>query len=165
MGKALYNDIFDNFASYIETAGNLKPGFVFDLAFQPLSKMMSAASQAAGGNIMQLDPDHGDRMWIEIDVSWLTSLGDDSAYSIIRNISSSIESYAEAAYPGVTNTRYVEGSLIEEEYNPLFLNDAMTDQNPVQTYGNSTYAKLQETYKKYDPDLFFATRTGGFKYI
>lgn len=53
---------------------------------------------------------------------------------------------------------------MNEEYNPTFLNDAMYDQKPLQSYGQSTYERLQSIQKKYDPSGFFLGRTGGFKF-
>lgn len=45
---------------------------------------------------------------------------------------------------------------------PLFINDASHDQNPLQTF--STFSKLKEIKKKYDPDNFFADKTGGWSF-
>ncbi|KAJ5212173.1 FAD-binding type 2 [Penicillium cinerascens] len=45
---------------------------------------------------------------------------------------------------------------------PLFINDANYDQNPLQTF--SAFEKLQEIKKKYDPDNFFADKTGGWSF-
>jgi len=45
---------------------------------------------------------------------------------------------------------------------PLFINDANHDQNPLQTF--STFSKLQEIKRKYDPDNFFADKTGGWSF-
>ena len=40
----------------------------------------------------------------------------------------------------------------------------MFDQLPYQTYPGNNYARLKAIQRKYDPNGFFATRTGGFKY-
>jgi hypothetical protein len=52
-----------------------------------------------------------------------------------------------------------------EEYTPTFLNDAMYDQLPLQSYGDVTYQKLKGIQEDYDPSGLFPTRTGGFKFI
>jgi Berberine and berberine like len=46
----------------------------------------------------------------------------------------------------------------------IYSNDAMFDQLPYQTFPGNNYARLKAIQKKYDPNGFFATRTGGFKY-
>lgn len=113
---------------------------------------------------MELDPRNGDRLWIDLAVSWETALGDNIAASTAQKITSDIESYSKAHYSGVPNTRYVAGNLTYEEYNPLFLNDAMYDQQPATSYGVGSYARLKAIQRRVDPHGFFSTRTGGFKY-
>lgn len=128
------------------------------------SIQLSAASVASGGDAIQLDPRNGDRVWIDLVISWETAVGDDIAASAAEQITSDIDSYVRTTYAGVPNTRYVEGNLTYEEYNPLFLNDAMYDQKPAQSYGNNSYERLRAIQKNVDPNGFFPTRTGGFKY-
>lgn len=125
---------------------------------------LSEASVASGGDALQLDPKNGDRLWIDLVISWETAVGDDVAASFAEQILSDIDSYVRTTYAGVPNTRYVEGNLTYEEYNPLFLNDAMYDQQPAQSYGGNSYERLRAIQKQVDPNGFFPTRTGGFKY-
>ena len=80
------------------------------------------------------------------------------------NITSSITAYAETTYKGVKNTNYQSGDVMTEEYNPLYLNDAMYDQKPLQSYGQRNFDQLKSIQQKYDPSGFFPGRTGGFKY-
>ena len=54
-----------------------------------------------------------------------------------------------------------QGMLIERK---IYSNDATFDQVPYQTYPGNKYARLNAIQRKYDPNGFFATRTGGFKY-
>ncbi|KAL3418333.1 FAD binding domain-containing protein [Phlyctema vagabunda] len=164
IGKALYNNVFQNFKNYVETAA-LPLTFILNLAYQPLPKLISSASAAAGGNALQLNPDEGDRMVIEIDVSWATALADDVAYPTIKTISQAIDTYTSNFSSGIPNTRSTPGNPEDTKYKPLFMNDAMADQDPVRSYGDGSYEQLKATYEKYDPDHFFATRTGGFKYV
>ncbi|TVY21400.1 putative FAD-linked oxidoreductase [Lachnellula arida] len=163
-GTDLYNTVYNKFVDYVITNDLLFPGFVFSLAYQPLQTLLSEASVASGGNALQLDPKNGDRVWIDLVISWETAAGDDTAASSAEQILSDIDSYVRTAYAGVPNTRYVEGNLTYEEYNPLFLNDAMYDQQPAQSYGNNSYERLRAIQKHVDPNGFFPTRTGGFKY-
>lgn len=54
--------------------------------------------------------------------------------------------------------------LTLSSYNPIFMNDAMYDQDVLRSYGNTTYDRLKATHEMYDPKGFFATRQGGFKF-
>ena len=149
------------------TEGILHPGFIFSLAFQPMPYVIPAASVAAGGNALGMNPNEGDRMWMEYDVSWLTALGDDDAHSMAMNITATIDEYAMTTYAGVKNSHYNGGDggdLEDAEYRPIFLNDAMYDQMPLQSYEGDNYDRLKSIQKSVDPDGFFATRTGGFKF-
>lgn len=103
-------------------------------------------------------------MWMEYDISWLTALGDDDAHSMAQNITATIDEYVRATYAGVENTHYQSGDLDVEEYNPIFLNDAMYDQLTLQSYEQNGYAKLKAIQKAVDPNGFFPSRTGGFKF-
>lgn len=103
-------------------------------------------------------------MWIDLSISWGTAAGDAIAHSIATTLADEIESYAQSTYHGVPNTRYVEGNLAYEEYDPLYSNDCMYNQQPYQTYGDGSYTRLKSIQKAVDPDGFFPGRTGGFKY-
>jgi len=129
-----------------------------------MQALIAGASVRAGGDALALDPRNGDRLWIDLAVSWETALGDNIAASTAQKITSDIESYSKAHYSGVPNTRYVAGNLTYVEYNPLFLNDAMYDQQPATSYGDGSYARLKAIQRRVDPQGFFSTRTGGFKY-
>jgi len=163
-GKALYNYHYNEWRSYVMTEGILHPGFIFSLAFQPMPYIIPYQSVAAGGNALGMNPAEGDRMWMEYDISWLTALGDDSAHSMAMNITATIDEYAKTTYAGIPNTHYRSGNLEVEEYNPIFMNDAMYDQMTLQSYENDGYAKLKAIQQSVDPAGFFPTRTGGFKF-
>jgi hypothetical protein len=163
-GTDLYNAIFNNWAAYIVSQDALLPGFIFSLAFQPMQALIAAASVAAGGDAIALDPGNGDRMWLDLSISWATEAGDAIAYSIATTLANDIVSYSQSTYPGVANTRYVEGNLAYEEYDPLYSNDCTYNQRPYQTYGDGSYARLKAIQKSVDPKGFFPGRTGGFKY-
>lgn len=79
------------------------------------------------------------------------------------NITATIDQYAKETYPGVKNSHYKSGDL-GEGYKPIFLNDAMFDQKPLQSYPEGNYQRLKSTQKSVDPDGFFSGRQGGFKF-
>lgn len=147
--------------------GVLHPGFIFSMAYQPMPYLIPAQSVAAGGNALGMTPESGDHMWMEYDISWLTSLTDDLAHSMAMNITATVDEWAKANYGGIKSTNYKgptdPAGLENDEYTAIFLNDAMYDQLPLQSYDNNGYARLTTIQKAIDPDGFFATRTGGFK--
>lgn len=129
-----------------------------------MQTLIIQASADVGENALGLDPRNGDRLWIDLNVSWLTAVDDEVASTIITQLATDIETYTESTYPGIPNTRYVSGNLRYEEFNPIYSNDAMPDQTPYKTYGRDNYVRLKSIQRAVDPDGFFNTRTGGFKY-
>ena len=103
-------------------------------------------------------------MWLEFDVSWLSPLTDAAAAKFADGISGGVVDFSRRKYAGVKPTHWTSGGD-ETGYNPLFMNDAMFDQQPLQRYGQDVYAQLKQTQRKWDPKGFFSTRTGGFKYV
>jgi hypothetical protein len=147
--------------------GVLHPGFIFSMAYQPMPYLIPAQSVAAGGNAIGMTPESGDHMWMEYDISWITGLSDDIAHTMAKNITTTLEAWAEARFAGIKSTNYKgptdPAGLENDEYTAIFLNDAMYDQQPLQSYENDGYARLTSVQKAVDPEGFFATRTGGFK--
>jgi hypothetical protein len=145
--------------------GILNTAHIFSIASQPMPHGIPAASRQMNpsGNILGLDPKIGDHVWMEHDISWLSSLVDTVAHAVAMNIKQSIDDYAQKKYNGVKNTNYQEGDVMRGEHNPTFLNDAMYDQKPLQSC-QDTYARLKSIQHKYDPTGFFLGRTGGFKF-
>lgn len=154
--------MFDNWVDYIISQDALVPGFIFSIAFQPMQALIAAASVSTGGDALTLDPGNGDRMWIDLSVSWATGAADSTANSIATTLASDIVKYSKNACPGVRNTRYVKGNLAYEEYDPLYSNDCMYNQQPYQTYGDGSYARLKSIQKSVNPCGLFPGRTGGF---
>jgi hypothetical protein len=142
--------------------GLFNSAHVYSMAFQPFPSASQRMNPS--GNILGLDPKFGDHVWMEYDISWLSALSDQAAFAVAMNITASIDAYAKAKYTGVRNTGYVAGELEEEEYNPTFLNDAMFDQQPLRSYGESTFERLGRIQKAYDPEGLFPRRTKGFKF-
>ncbi|KAJ5160831.1 uncharacterized protein N7482_007835 [Penicillium canariense] len=115
---------------------------LLSLDFQPVPKSLTDASKAQGGNAMQM-PD-GPWFWLNYLITTPVGMSEPD-YNAVQ------QSYRDM----VADTGNAEGL-------PLFINDANYDQNPLQTF--STFAKLQEIKKKYDPDNFFADKTGGWSF-
>ncbi|KIN06284.1 hypothetical protein OIDMADRAFT_155290 [Oidiodendron maius Zn] len=166
-GQSLYNGHYAQWKEYVMTQGVLNPGFIFSIAFQPMPYLIPAQSVAAGGNALGMTPESGDHMWMEYDISWLTSLADDTAHSMSMNITATVEEWAKTNFAGILPSHYKgptdHAGLENAEYTAIFMNDAMYDQLPLQSYDNNGYARLTAIQRAVDPDGFFSTRTGGFK--
>lgn len=104
---------------------------------------------------------------MQYEISWLTALADNDTHSMARDIAATVDEWAKATFAGIQSTNYKgptdPAGLEEAQYRPIYLNDAMYDQHPLQSYGNNAYARLASIQKAVDPNGFFAGRTGGFK--
>lgn len=130
---------------------------------QPLSIRIARASQAQGGNALSLNPDHGDRIWVENDFLWANPTCQDRCPEYSKEVSEELLAYQKKTYGGVPPTNYKSGDLNWVNYNPLFMNDAAPDQDVYSSYGTDSLEKLKQVKQKYDPTGFFTTRQGGFK--
>ncbi|KAJ5684296.1 uncharacterized protein N7477_000641 [Penicillium maclennaniae] len=139
-GDGSYENALDLWREWAET--NKGKYTLLSLDFQPVPKSLTDASNAQGGNAMQMP----DGPWF-----WLYYL-----ITIPPGMSEADFNAVQASYRDmVKSTGNAEGL-------PLFINDANYDQHPLQTF--STFAKLQEIKKRYDPDNFFADKTGGWSF-
>ena len=171
-GPTLLLDHYNTWKSYVIANSPLHPGFIFSLAFQPLPAIIPSHSASQGGNALGMDERNGDFMWMEYDISWLTALGDDEAHSMAINITATVKEQVAQEYggKGLVITNWKEGGARIGEgdgkggENLYFLNDAMYDQETLQSYRDGNYEKLRETQRAVDPEGFFWGRTGGFKF-
>jgi len=132
------------FDAWTEWCTNNKGSYVVSsIDYQPIPKSLTDASNSQnGGNAMQM-PD-GPWLWINFLISTPPGLPQ-TTYNQIQ-----------ASFRDMVN------SVPNAEGLPLFINDANYDQNPLQTF--STYSRLQEIKRKYDPDGFFEKYTGGWSF-
>ncbi|KAL2823546.1 hypothetical protein BDW59DRAFT_163124 [Aspergillus cavernicola] len=140
-GIANLNQLYENWRAWSDKNKGKYILTSFDI--QPIPKTLTDASNAyLGGNAMQM-PD-GPWYWVNYLLTASPLLSD-------RALAEVQESYK---------------GLVEEvpptEGLPLFINDAMRDQNPLRTYGG--YERLKGIKAKYDPDGFFSERTGGWDF-
>ena len=166
-GLDVYNYTFD---SWYDAAQKYQystiDNMVFSLAFQPIPSQLANASVNAphGVNLLGLDPDYGDKFFMEYDVSWLLPDTDAAAASFITEITEPAQKYAREKYGDTKLTNWRSGETSRTNFNPLFLNDAMYDQDPLRSYGEATYEKLRGIQRERDPEGLFSKRTGGFKF-
>jgi FAD/FMN-containing dehydrogenase len=111
--------------------------------YEPVPKSLTDASNAQnGGNAMQM-PD-GPWVWISYILETPQGMSQADYDAVQASFAKMVDSVGNA------------GGL------PLFVNDAGFDQNPLATF--STYSELQQIKAKYDPDGFFAQKTGGWSF-
>lgn len=164
-GVDLYTFAFDSYFNGSKAAQLTElDNYVFSMAFQPVPTMLANASisNPNGVNLLGLDPKYGDKVFLEYDVSWLLSLTDQKAAAAITNLTGAAQDYGRSKYSNVRPTHYQSGGL-ETGYNPLFMNDAMFNQDPLKSYGSATYSRLQQIQRRRDPKGFLSKRQGGFK--
>ncbi|VUC24032.1 unnamed protein product [Clonostachys rosea] len=122
--------------------------------FQPLPAAVGRQSEQNGGNAMGLTASDPDRVLLEFQCAWASKDDDDTLVSITRDLTA----WIEARIPV-----WLEASSeAKDVYLPLFMNDAMADQNVTGSYRD--YAKFKALQQEYDPIGTLRERTGGFKY-
>ncbi|KAK8058618.1 hypothetical protein PG994_009066 [Apiospora phragmitis] len=139
-GSDAYREVYDRYAAWADANKGL---YVFvSLNFYPVARSMTDASRARGGNAMQM-PD-GPWFW----VNYLLSTPPGLLLDLHDRVQASFRAMVEAtpSAPGL----------------PLFLNEAAVDQRPLASF--PTYRRLQQIKREYDPDGFFANKTGGWTF-
>lgn len=143
-------------------------GFTFSLSYQPYPHQIPAASLVTNpaGNPMNLSAADGDKMWMGFTISWLTNVSDSTAYDISKTLSTNLEAFVQENYAGDLSTNEEPGTQGKGAGNEfVYLNDAMGDQRPLESYGEGNYQKLKSIQRRYDPEGVLQSKTGGFKYI
>ncbi|KAF2166650.1 hypothetical protein M409DRAFT_66628 [Zasmidium cellare ATCC 36951] len=130
---------------------------------QPLSVRIAQASQKQGGNVYGLNPDHGDRIWIENNLLWTNPTCNDRCPQQSKELSESLLQYQKDTYGSQTATNYKSGDPSFTNFNPLFMNDIGPDQDIYSSFGPENLARLKQIKSAYDPTGFFTNRQGGFK--
>ncbi|KAI1841670.1 hypothetical protein JX266_012135 [Neoarthrinium moseri] len=135
-----YNVLLETWREWAEThkASYIHTGFYM----YPVPRSLTDGSHAQGGDAMQL-PD-GPWYWTAYDLATPPGLPNAAYNAIQESFREMVESTPNA--PGL----------------PLFLNEAAWDQDPLATF--SSFETLKQIKNKYDPDGFFATRTGGWSF-
>lgn len=165
-GLDLYHYTFD---SWYEPARRVQAhdleNYAFSLAWQPVPHQLQNASTSAphGVNLLGLDARHGDKVFMEYDVSWLSPWRDHEAAAAMHAVTQPVAEYAQRKFAGVPPTHHQEGDVSYTNFNPMFMNDCMYDQDPLRSYGEETYRRLGEIQRRRDAKGLFAKRTGGFK--
>ncbi|KAM0342901.1 hypothetical protein ACHAPU_009105 [Fusarium lateritium] len=122
--------------------------------FQPLPASIGKQTEKRGGNAIGFTANDPDRVLLEIQCAWTDKKLDETVRDFSRNL-----------------TWWVEDKLPEwleeqgesvDSYLPLFMNDAMSDQNVTGSYKD--YVKFKALQLEADPEGVLRERMGGFKY-
>ncbi|TQS33765.1 hypothetical protein Golomagni_05878, partial [Golovinomyces magnicellulatus] len=161
------NDHYDLMTKKIQI-GALKDLLDFKfatMAIQPLPVFLQNATLQNGGNAIGLDPKHGDKIWVEYDFAWLSPLCDKNCPEYFATLTDSLHDMHAEKYSGIKPTKYQEGDLEFISYNPVFMNDAMFNQDVLHSYGPDNYDRLEKIQRQYDPAAFLSgDRQSGWKF-
>lgn len=135
-----YRVAFDRFYAWAQ-ANKLDYTYIH-MDYNPVPRSLTDASNAQGGNAMQM-PD-GPWFWAEYTLT-TPALITDKKYN-------EIQASFKAMVDGTPNAKGL----------PYFLNEAHMDQDALKTF--SSYDRLKQIKQKYDPDGFFASKTGGWSF-
>jgi hypothetical protein len=144
----LYERLADLYASAPEVAtlGGLQAGSLI-AAVQPIGKSAVLAGRESNnstGNALGLEA--ADQTWLGITAGWYNAKDDAVVYAALDSFAARIQAAVDAAGMGV-------------DY--IFMNDASFKQPVIASYGPANVGRLQETQKKYDPDLVFTKLVPG----
>ncbi len=84
---------------------------LYSMALQPVPVAMQRASAAQGSRALSLDPNNGDKLWIEYDIGWTNAAGDDTLPQQLMATVDGALAYQKATYAGIEPTNYVRGDL------------------------------------------------------
>lgn len=167
-GRSLLKYQYDSFNDIAAKTQPQNVDFmVYSFAYQPMSTIIQKASQQAGDalgqrNAIGLNPDDGDRMWMEYDISWVNPLDEQRSFRYANQFTDDIVAYINQNYPNAKSTN--QKSTSADQLGPSFLNDGMLDQATNKFFSNADYQKLKSIQQARDPKRFFSQRTGGFKF-
>lgn len=166
-GMDLFNYTFNSWhdAALLRVFGAVD-NFFFNMAFQPVPHQMieASANSPYGGNRLGMLPETGDHCFIEYDVSWLLATTDTLAAQYAVDVTQPVADYQRAKYSSTAPTNYESGNLSFTNFNPVFMNDAMYNQDPLRSYGDEIYQRLAQIQKQVDPQGLFSKRTKGFQF-
>ena len=78
---------------------------------QPVSARIAKASMDNGGNALGLDPDNGDRIWVENDLIWINPVCNDACPNYLKEVADSAKSKFLEEFKGTAPTNYESGDV------------------------------------------------------
>jgi hypothetical protein len=138
--ESTHRTAFDNWVAWADENKITYSWTSFNI--YPIAKSLTDASAAQGGNAMQMP--EGPWLWVNYILSSSPLLPGD------------LYARVQASFRDMVNSSPMARGL------PLFLNEAAIDQNPLATF--SGFERLKSIKATYDPDGFFASKTGGWSF-
>ncbi|KAK7956316.1 uncharacterized protein PG986_005538, partial [Apiospora aurea] len=145
------------------------------IEFQPLPAAVGRHSERAGGNAMGLRASDPDRVVLNLQCMWPRAREDATVRVLAAGMTAWLEERlpawkAQAAGLGEAEAEEAEDHHQEAgstaaaaaAYMPLFMNDAMSDQDILGSYRG--YEKFRELQRGVDPEGMFRSRVGGYRY-
>jgi hypothetical protein len=84
----------------------------FSFAVQPMSHdIVQASLNTGGGNALGMAAEHGDRVWIEYDLSWASPLCDSHCVEFLKDLVVAAHDLHARKYAGIYPTNYKSGDL------------------------------------------------------
>lgn len=127
------------------------PGLIGSIAYQPIPKRLARKARELGGDLLDLDDDV-DRIILEFNYSYTFGASDEKVDEAIQKL-----------YKGTAaiTSKYQATGQLPDAYLPLFANDGYFRQDYFGRLRTVDFARSVQ--ERYDPNGFFAERTGGFK--
>jgi hypothetical protein len=150
VGAEVLGGVYDNWRNTTEGVIAV-PGMIGSIALQPIPKMLARKARESGGDLIDLDDEVG-RIMLEYNYSYLFAT-DDAKMDVVT----------QKLYTGTRDVvmQSTASGKLPEAYLPLFANNGYYRQD---YFGRLRTADFARTVRdQYDPDGFFAGRTGGFK--
>lgn len=149
-GAEVLGAVYDNWRNTTEGVLDVA-GVIGSIAFQPIPKMLARKALDRGGDLIDLDDDV-DRLVVEFDYSYLLAADD-----------ARMDAATQQLYKGTGDVveRFTASGQLPMAYRPLFANDAYYRQDYFSRIRTADFAR--SVRDAFDPNSFFAARTGGFK--
>ncbi|KAF5620100.1 6-hydroxy-d-nicotine oxidase [Fusarium sp. NRRL 52700] len=167
-GADLYLKQWQAFRDMANVTAAGDQNLLFSMALVPVPALAMRAGENVTGvkNVLGLEPDAGDAVWIDYTLAWLDTRDDSKMFDFIERISKAGDRLATSFEPKVPSTNAIPGAMTANKAefyrtNPQYMNYALLNQPVQSSYGEKNEKFLQRVQKRYDPDGLWR-RNGGF---
>lgn len=152
VGAEVLGAYYDHWRNVSESVIGVS-GIIGSIAFQPMPKRIPRKAIELGGDLIDLD-DSVDRIIMEFNYSYWLSSDDEK-----------MDEATQRLYGGMRDliTKFTDSGHLPDAYVPLFMNDAYFRQDYFGRLRGATADFARGVRDAYDPQGFFASRTGGWK--
>lgn len=143
------NGIFDYWKNTSRAVTNHLFGSISSIAFQPIPKMLSEATQRYGGNVMDLGSD-GHRLIMEYNYSWLNGHREND-----QIVDATVKKLVSGTRQMISG--FIQQGKVPDIGTPLFANDAHQSQDVWGRFKEREF--MRRVRNTVDPTGFFTSRT------